>query len=488
MQRSSRTLAIPATPWLSSTFFHGEVSARQDHGNLKSFLLRISLPGPAARSLFLLIISIDASSFTSCVYASDNVIYGIHFRTIDGKGNTNMSMVKMVNKILVVAMVIAGNYGCQRSNDDTFQPTISANNISRTPSSFIQKLDFTKSNSTIVFGDSWSDFSVQPNNYVKIFSDSSRQLIINNAKNGLGGANMIAKAFATMDPTHNDANIITLCGFNDVRYAGPKPEVLNFQKNAYRMLLANQFTDTWRPAGSADRTGGAINSLNHSLGIHFKSSYSADKKAVYATATNGVYLEYDFTGTNVGISFVGQDTTAIMPNEKPIGRWRVLIDGKLIDTPSVYQQTYGHMPRNMASQIVFPCPKIYSGLSGTHHVLRLEPVGTGNKYVDCVFTLRDPLSVMPIAIMEVPYMTQRGYTIQSFANKANDDAIDKVNAAINDVANEFITINAAYSKKIKVINTADYFNRDTDYSSDLIHPNALGHLNLFKALKNHINY
>ena len=95
---------------------------------------------------------------------------------------------------------------------------------------------------------------------------------------------------------------------------------------------------------------------------------------------------------------------------------------------------------------------------------------------------------MPVAIMKVPYMTVQGYTIQWFASKANDAAIDKVNAAINEVANEFITINAGYSKKIKVINTTDYFNRDTDYSSDLIHPNALGYMHLFKALKSHIDY
>ena len=398
----------------------------------------------------------------------------------------NMSIVKLVNKILVVAVVMAG--GCQKSGDDIFQPTISANNISRTPSSFIQKLDFTNSNSTIVFGDSWSDSSFRPNSFIKIFSDSSGQHIINTAKNGLGCANMVAKAFAVMDPAHNDANIITLCGFNDVRYAGPKPEVLNFVKNAYRMLLANQFTDTWRPAGSADRKAGTINSLDHSLGIHFKSSYSTDKKAVYTTAASGTYLEYDFTGSNVGISFVGQDTTAIMSYEKPIGRWRVLIDGVVIDTPSVYQQTYGHMPSSMASQIIFPCPKIYTGLSDSHHVLRIEAVGTGSKYVDCIFTLKDPSFVMPVAIMKVPYMTVQGYTIQWFASKANDAAIDKVNAAINEVANEFITINAGYSKKIKVINTTDYFNRDTDYSSDLIHPNALGYMHLFKALKSHIDY
>jgi len=53
---------------------------------------------------------------------------------------------------------------------------------------------------------------------------------------------------------------------------------------------------------------------------------------------------------------------------------------------------------------------------------------------------------------------------------------------------EFISINAGYSKKIKVINTADYFDKNTDYLPDLIHPNALGQINLCTALKKHISY
>jgi len=85
-------------------------------------------------------------------------------------------------------------------------------------------------------------------------------------------------------------------------------------------------------------------------------------------------------------------------------------------------------------------------------------------------------------------MTQAGYAIDPLFNKANDAAIDQVNAAITGVRNEFVFINTGYSKKIKVINTDDYFNEDTDYLPDLIHPNALGQVNLFTALKKHINY
>ena len=85
-------------------------------------------------------------------------------------------------------------------------------------------------------------------------------------------------------------------------------------------------------------------------------------------------------------------------------------------------------------------------------------------------------------------MTQAGYSIDPYFNKANDAAIDQLNAALTEVRNEFITINAGYSKKIKVINTGDYFDRKVDYLPDLIHPNALGQINLFTALKKHINY
>src|SRR5688572_2795236 len=352
----------------------------------------------------------------------------------------------------------------------------------------VQKIAFKENNTTIVFGDSWADYSYCANNFIKKFTDTSGQIITNNAAIGLGSANMVAKAFESMDTIHNSSNIITLTGFNDVRLAGATTELLNFQKNAFRALLVNQFIDTWKPAGAADRKGGNITSTNQSLSIHFKSYYSNGKKAAYTAATNGVFLEYDFTGTNIGVSFVGQDTTALESYEDAHGRWRVSIDGVIIDTPGPHQQTYGHMPSYMASQKIFPYIKIYAGLSNGNHVLRLEPIGTGNKFVDFVFTLRDPSLVSPVVIMKIPYMTETGYTIDPYANRASDAAIDRVNDAINDVRNEFISIDPAYSKKIKLINTSEYFDRNADYLPDLVHPNTNGQENLFKALRKNINY
>ena len=356
------------------------------------------------------------------------------------------------------------------------------------PPAFSSKIDFTNNNSTIVFGDSWTDYSFNANNYIKMFGDSSGQTIFNKGAIGLGAANMVAKSFETIGTTNNKTNIITLCGFNDVRFAGATMELLNFQKNAYRALLVNQFIDKWKPAGAPDRTGGTITSLDQPLGIHFKSFYSTGRKAAYTSSMNGVYLEYDFTGTNVGVSFVGQDTTAMEPYEDPHGRWRVLIDGVVIDTPAIHQQTYGHMPGYMAIQKIFPFIRIYSGLPGGNHVLRLEPIEHRNKFVDFVFTLRAPSLVSPVAIMKIPYMTEAGYTIDPYANHASDAAIDRVNDAINDVRNEFISIDPGYSRKIKLINTTDYFDRNTDYLPDLIHPDAKGQVNLFKALKQNISY
>lgn len=52
----------------------------------------------------------------------------------------------------------------------------------------------------------------------------------------------------------------------------------------------------------------------------------------------------------------------------------------------------------------------------------------------------------------------------------------------------FTSIDPRYSKKIKLINTSEYFNRDTDYLPDLIHPNQSGKMDLFKALHSNIIY
>lgn len=384
---------------------------------------------------------------------------------------------------------IAVFYGCNKPLEEIPPASIiNAGNISVRPTGSAQKIDFTYNTSTIVFGDSWSDYGYNADNYIKMFADTSSQVIFNKAEIGLGSANMVAKAFELMAPIHNRTNIIALNGFNDVRFAGATPELINFQRNAFTALLVNQFIDTWKPAGAADRTGGNFTSLDHLLNGHFKSYYSTGRKAAYTSSLNGVYLEYDFTGTNVGVSFVGQDTTAIEFYDRPNGRWRVLIDGVVIDTPAIHQQAQGHIPGYMTMQRTFPYIKIYAGLSDGDHVLRLEPIESGNKFLDFVFTLRDPSLVSPVVIMKVPYMTEPGYGIDPSFNKASDVAIDLVNQAIIGVKDMFISIDPGYSKKIKLINTAEYFDKNADYLPDLIHPNSSGKVNLFEALRKNIAY
>ena len=393
-------------------------------------------------------------------------------------------------KVFVLIFFLAGCYGCKKPLAETpGPPATPPENRGGLLDIWAQKIDFTNCDTTIVFGDSWSDYRLTSNNYIKMFADSSAQRIINTAAIGLGSANMIAKAFEKMDPVHNNTNIIALCGFNDVRFRGATHELINFQKNAYRTLLVNQFIDTWRPAGQPNRTGGTFISFDYKLSPHFKSYYSENKKAVYTSSVNDVFLEYDFKGTHIGVSFIGQDTTATGLYHVPHGRWRVLIDGVVVDTPAIHQQAQGHILPSMAPQAIFPYIRIYSGLPDGNHVLRLEPIGSGLKFVDFIFTLRDAAGVSPVTILKVPYMTNQGYSMQApNFNKANDAAIDNVNKAINEVRNEFISIDARYAKKIKLINTCDYFDRTKDYLPDLIHPNTTGKLNLFRALKANIVY
>ena len=395
----------------------------------------------------------------------------------------------MNKKLLAFSLVFTVVYGCSKKMEEPQPPPlVSPVDISMRPPATFQKIDFKKNDTTIVFGDSWTDFGFEPNNYIKLFADTSSQVVINKALIGLGSAHMVAEAFKSMEPGQNNVNIVTLSGFNDIRFTGATQEMLNFQKNAYRALLVSQFMDTWRPAGDADRFGGSFISFDQNLGQHFKSSYSNGRKAAYTASTNGAYLEYEFTGTNVGVSFVGQDTTAMESYERPMGRWRVLIDGIVVDIPDPYQQTTGHMPGYMASQKYFPYIRMYAGLSNGPHVLRLEPAGEGNKFLDFIFTLRDPSLVNPVVIMKVPYMTEAGYKIDVNANQASDAAIDQVTNAIAEVRNEFGMIDPNYTKKIKLINTVDFFKRETDYRPDLIHPNVSGQFNLLNSLKANIAY
>ena len=395
----------------------------------------------------------------------------------------------MSRTITAFSLMLVVFCSCTKPLENTIPPPLaSSQDISPRPSASNKKIDFTKNDTTIVFGDSWIDYRFESNNFIKLFGDTSSQFIINKALIGLGSAYMVAEAFKSIDVNRNKANIITLCGFNDVRFTGATHEMINFQKNAYRTLLAKQFMDTWRSCGNPDRFGGIFISFDQYLGSHFKSSYSTGHKAAYTSVANGNYLEYDFTGTNIGVSFVGQDTTLLESYESPHGKLRVLIDGVVVDTPQIHQQTAGNMPGYMASQKLFPYIRTYSGLSNGPHVLRLEPIGPGLQFVDFVFTLRDPSLVNPVVIMKIPYMTEAGYLADPNANKGSDAAIDKINNAIAEVRNEFGLIDPGYTKMIKLVNTIDYFKRETDYRPDLIHPNVMGQFNLLKSLKESITY
>lgn len=350
---------------------------------------------------------------------------------------------------------------------------------------------------TQVFGDSRTDSAFTANgvsyNWIEMLKDSTGIKTWNNALQGNGVSLLVQKLFDNADTARSDEPIIVLTGFNNARYLGYTDRLMNKYKNSFRAVLVNNFLDTMEYAGNLT-TAGLWSSLTHSMGVHSKSYYSSGgvRKGAYTTYTysvNGSQLTWNFSGTNVVVGAIGQDTTNKQSYEAVLGRWQVLIDDVVVDTIRPYEQTEGLRPNYEADQIYYTYIKIYSGLTNTSHTLKLRPMDVSvPKYMDFVGTLRSPSLVPPVVFLKETYQTASGYLADASFDQGNNAYIDSVNSAIYSAMQDLAAVDTAYWSKMTLLPTMSYFDTSSHYGADQIHWNASGNTAIYNLNNDYIDW
>lgn len=386
----------------------------------------------------------------------------------------------MRNILIILLFVLSACARSQPSKVATVRPTGITTGI-------LDQVSLVGFDTIVAFGDSYTAGSVcspqytHDSIYVNRIKATTGKQLVNFALNGQSYIYAIQNLFGACDTTDSNNPFISLVGFNSVRYTGATAKQQEKCRQFYRMLLINQFLDTWIPAGKAT-TSGNWASVDYDLGTSSKSHYTAGGNrgayTAYSFAVGGSYMEWTFSGTNVVVGYRSEDTMFTSPPH--LGRFQVKIDGNVVDTLVPWEKTEGTIPGFEAPQTNFIASEVYAGLSGGSHTIRLESMDQGNAhFVDFFGTLKDPATVAPVIIYEIPYMTTSGYTIDASFDQANDGAMDAMNNVMYDELGLWENV-YGYASKIAKVATKIWLNLITDINADQIHPECdLGHRHLY---------
>lgn len=156
------------------------------------------------------------------------------------------------------------------------------------------------------------------------------------------------------------------------------------------------------------------------------------------------------------------------------------IDGVLQGNYTENNQTDG-ISDGSNSNTRSPMSMIFSGLEDKQHIVRLTSTSPGFFVVDYFGHLKKPKFCTPIMLMEAPKMDATGYA--TAPNLATNAIIDELNTDINTLVASF-----PIGYPIVIAKTNNYYNISTGLDlADHIHPNNIGHRQIYAAAYNALN-
>lgn len=333
-------------------------------------------------------------------------------------------------------------------------------------SDFVTGKEYTfNTNVSQSFGDSITvgQNSTGDNSYIKLLCALYGTTNTNRAVAGRGIWEACRLHNANVNPTTNAFSVV-MAGFNDVRRGGNDAKTLSKIENGYKGIIVNQFMRT-------SLAGGAVSASITKVGswsTFFADTVGGKYNNGTFSSTSGNYIEYAFSDNNVTLGMIGGDGVSQI-----YGNFDVHIDGILQGSYSVNNKTDGISDGSNNNQRA-PYILFFTGLADGNHTIRVTLTNSLPVPVDYFGHLKDSNLCTPILLMEAPKMNSTGYAIAP-AN-ATDAIINQLNALINSVAGLF-------SSKYPIIigKTNDYYNITTGLDTDNIHPNNLGHRQIYQA-------
>ena len=305
--------------------------------------------------------------------------------------------------------------------------------------------------------------STGDNSYIKLLTSLYGATNINRAASGRGIWEALRLHNANVNPSTGAFSVV-MAGFNDVRRGGNAVKTFSKIENGYRGIIVNQFMRT----SIAANTVSASLTRSGSWSQFFADTVGGKYNNGAFSSTSGNYLEYTFSDNNVTVGMIGGDGVSQI-----YGNFDVHIDGILQGSYSVNNKTDG-ISDGVNNNQRAPYVLFFTGLADGNHTIRITLTNSLPVPVDYFGHLKDPNLCTPILLMEAPKMNATGYAIAP-AN-ATDAIIDELNVLINSIANEFSS-----EFPIIVAKTNNWYNVTTGLDTDNIHPNNLGHRQIYQA-------
>jgi lysophospholipase L1-like esterase len=246
-----------------------------------------------------------------------------------------------------------------------------------------------------------------------------------------------------------------MIGLNDLRVRGvPAMEAI---KQNFRSVVASAFLET-DIAASAMRRSGTWANLTLTIG-------RARALGGYALYTNDVnaWVECDFYGDNVVIGAISTTPTYGLPYKD----LDVVVDGNPVST---------FMNQGVTDQDYALTCKVYRGFGPGKHTVRIKPNSAGwSTVVDYVGTLCEPGARPLLMVGHIPYITDWLYDPSGVT--ISKTIIDNANADLESIVGEFSDMG------IEIVRTNDFYDADTQCSTDGIHPTLAGMQSIFEAYR-----
>jgi lysophospholipase L1-like esterase len=298
--------------------------------------------------------------------------------------------------------------------------------------------------------------------YVQLFSTLYDVTNTSRAVGGKGVFQAVKNHNEFVLPKHNALSVV-MVGLNDIRRGGNGVKTLEKIRNGYRGIICNHFLNRYVSANSGDTSITKVGTWTT-----YNSASVGGKTQGHYSTLSGNYNEYTFSDTNVVVAMIAGDGVTEIH-----GTFTVHIDGVLQGNYSLNEKTDG-ITDDTNNNARSPFILYFTNLTNVPHVIKVTHTNNATLPIDYFGHLSEPKFGSPLLFMDTPYLNAAGYAL-SPAN-ATSAIVDELNVLLVSVINEFSSEYPIYVGK-----TNNFYNVTTGISGDNVHPNDVGHRQIYLA-------
>jgi hypothetical protein len=317
------------------------------------------------------------------------------------------------------------------------------------------------------FGDSFMNREVTTSNDSAFLDRTAASFDVPAKEHAVSGSGIYyatALELRTMVPNHNGITMF-MSGFNTIRnnnilngLSGRKTQNAIIQ--GFKSAFASHFLKSY--IGASDGTITRFGSWTTNLNV-----YNVGGKTTTAAYTSTVNdsLTYSFTDSTVIVGLIGQNDL-----NQAGSSYTIYIDGSPVRSATTSNQADGVEDGFGTSGNYIAVAEIFTGLTYSTHSIKVVNTGTGVFIADYIGHLRPVTTAPSIVMYNIPYMKEPGYAIAP-AN-SNPERTDTMNVRLDSL---YAALPNSYKSKAFMVQTNNFYDTTTGCYTDDVHPNDLGH-------------